>query len=175
MRRQNHKAKGNGKAAEYVKVYRFMTEGMGLQGTLLLVYARIFGFCKETGGSFWESRRGTAEFLGISVRQVNRDMRKLEEMLPSRRSAVQAPRHSQPGRKYGYKIHYSIMGMPPVICRRATPLRFSGFARTRGGGRACSAERTADSRCGSYGATIGKSSNYPYNEYCFSYKCTLNS
>lgn len=103
MSRQNHKAKGNGKAAEYVKVYRFMTEGMGLQGTLLLVYARIFGFCKETGGSFWESRRGTAEFLGISVRQVNRDMRKLEEMLPSRRSAVQAPRHSQPGRKYGYK------------------------------------------------------------------------
>ncbi len=89
MSRQNHKAKGNGKAAEYVKVYRFMTEGMGLQGTLLLVYARIFGFCKETGGSFWESRRGTAEFLGISVRQVNRDMRKLEEMLPSRRSAVQ--------------------------------------------------------------------------------------
>ena len=43
--------KGNGKAAEFVKVYRFMTEGMGLQGTLLLVCARIFGFCKETGGS----------------------------------------------------------------------------------------------------------------------------
>ena len=42
-------------------------------------YARIFGFCKDTGGSFWESRRGTAEFLGISERQVNRDMRKLEE------------------------------------------------------------------------------------------------
>lgn len=79
MSRQNRRSKGNGKAAEYVKVYRFMTEGMGLQGTLLLVYARIFGFCKETGGSFWESRRGTAEFLGISVRQVNRDMRRLEE------------------------------------------------------------------------------------------------
>ena len=79
MSRQSHKTKGNGKAAEFVKVYRFMTEGMRLQGTLLLVYARIFGFCKETGGSFWESRRGTAEFLGISVRQVNRDMRRLEE------------------------------------------------------------------------------------------------
>ena len=80
MSRQNHKAKGNGKAAEYVKVYRFMTEGMGLTGTSLLVYARVFGFCKETGGSFWESRRGTAEFLGMSERQVNRDIRRLERM-----------------------------------------------------------------------------------------------
>ena len=71
-------SRSNGKAAEYVKVYRFMTEGMGLTGTLLLVYARIFGFCKETGGSFWESKRGTAEFLGISVRQVNRDIKQLE-------------------------------------------------------------------------------------------------
>lgn len=70
---------GNGKAAEFVKVYRFMTEGMGLTGTSLLVYARIFGFCKETGGSFWESRLGTAEFLGISERQVKRDIRKLEK------------------------------------------------------------------------------------------------
>lgn len=70
---------GSNKAAEYVKVYRFMTEGMGLTGTSLLVYARIFGFCKETGGSFWESRRGTAEFLGMSERQVNRVIRRLEE------------------------------------------------------------------------------------------------
>lgn len=72
--------KGNGKAAEFVKVYRFMTEGMGLTGTSLLVYARIFGFSKETGGTFWESRRGTAEFLGMSERQVNRDIRRLEGM-----------------------------------------------------------------------------------------------
>lgn len=78
MSRQNRDAGRNGKAAEYVKVYRFMTEGMGLTGTALLVYARIFGFCKETGGSFWESRRGTAEFLGMSVRQVNRDIKLLE-------------------------------------------------------------------------------------------------
>ncbi|MCH4053536.1 MAG: hypothetical protein LKH08_05195 [Atopobiaceae bacterium] len=97
MSRQNHKAKGNGKAAEYVKVYRFMTEGMGLQGTLLLVYARIFGFCKETGGSFWESRRGTAEFLGISVRQVNRDMRKLEEMFPAADRLFKLPAIRNPG------------------------------------------------------------------------------
>lgn len=71
---------GSSKAAEFVKVYRFMTEGMGLTGTSLLVYARIFGFSKETGGTFWESRRGTAEFLGMSERQVNRDIRRLEGM-----------------------------------------------------------------------------------------------
>jgi DNA-binding transcriptional ArsR family regulator len=70
---------GSSRAAEYVKVYRFMTEGMGLAGTALLVYARVFGFCKDTGGSFWESRRGTAEFLGMSERQVNRDFRRLED------------------------------------------------------------------------------------------------
>ena len=69
---------GKSRAAEFVKVYRFMTEGMGLTGTSLLVYARIFGFCKDTGGSFWESRRGTAEFLGISERQVNRVIAGLE-------------------------------------------------------------------------------------------------
>lgn len=69
---------GSSRAAEYVRVYRFMTEGMGLSGTALLVYARIFSFCKDTGGSFWESRRGTAEFLGMSERQVNRDIRRLE-------------------------------------------------------------------------------------------------
>ena len=71
---------GSSKAAEFVKVYRFMTEGMGLTGTSLLVYARIFGFSKETGGAFWESRRGTAEFLGMSERQGNRDIRRLEGM-----------------------------------------------------------------------------------------------
>ena len=69
---------GKSRAAEFVEVYRFMTEGMGLTGTPLLVYARIFGFCKDTGGSFWESRRGTAEFLGISERQVNRVIAGLE-------------------------------------------------------------------------------------------------
>ena len=66
------------KASEYVKVYRFMTEGMGLSGTELLIYARVFGFSKLNGGEFWESKRGTAEFLGISERQVHRAFKGLE-------------------------------------------------------------------------------------------------
>lgn len=59
-------------------MYRFMTEGMGLFGTELLVYARVFGVYKQTRGEFWESRGGTAEFLGISERQVHRAFRGLE-------------------------------------------------------------------------------------------------
>ena len=70
--------RGSRKAAEFVKVYRFMTEGMGLLGTELLVYARVFSFYKQTGGEFWESKRGTAEFLGISERQVHRAFKGLE-------------------------------------------------------------------------------------------------
>lgn len=67
------------KASEYVKVYRFMTEGMGLSGTELLIYARVFGFSKQNGGEFWESKRGIAEFLGISERQAHRSFRSLVE------------------------------------------------------------------------------------------------
>ena len=72
-------ARGSRKAAEFVKVYRFMTEGMGLLGTELLVYARVFSFYKQTGGEFWESKRGIAEFLGISERQAHRSFRSLVE------------------------------------------------------------------------------------------------
>ena len=69
----------NRKASEYVKVYRFMTEGMGLSGTELLIYARVFGFSKLNGGEFWESKRGIAEFLGISERQAHRSFKSLVE------------------------------------------------------------------------------------------------
>ena len=66
------------RAVEYVRVYRFMTEGMGLRGCELLVYARIFGFCRHEGVEFYESKRGTARMLGISERQVHRAVSALE-------------------------------------------------------------------------------------------------
>ena len=69
----------NRRASESVKVYRFMTEGMGLSGTELLIYARVFGFSKQNGGEFWESKRGISEFLGISERQAHRSFRSLVE------------------------------------------------------------------------------------------------
>ena len=72
-------AHGSRRATEFVKVYRFMTEGMWLLGAELLVYARVFSFYKQTGGEFWESKGGTAKFLGISERQVRRAFKGLEE------------------------------------------------------------------------------------------------
>lgn len=50
----------------------FMTEGMRLHGAELLVYARIFGFCKLDEGIFYESKPNIAQFLGISERQAHR-------------------------------------------------------------------------------------------------------
>ena len=65
------------RAVEYVRVYRFMTEGMGLRGTELLVYARIFGFCRHYGATFYESKANTARMVGASERQVHRAVNSL--------------------------------------------------------------------------------------------------
>jgi hypothetical protein len=53
----------------YVKVYDFMAKGLGLKGTELMLYARIFGF-HQAGKTFYESRAGTAEFFGCTPRAV---------------------------------------------------------------------------------------------------------
>lgn len=62
----------------FLVLYPFMWEEFQLQGTALLVYARVFGFCKR-GGSFYESRASTARYLGVSERSVIRAMNALEE------------------------------------------------------------------------------------------------
>lgn len=56
---------------EFVVAHRFMWRDHGLSGVTLLVYARIYGFCKD-GGEFFESRGATAEFLGTTPRTVTR-------------------------------------------------------------------------------------------------------
>ena len=53
----------------YVKVYDFMAKELGLKGTELMLYARIFGF-NQAGKTFYESRAGTAEFFGCTPRAV---------------------------------------------------------------------------------------------------------
>lgn len=65
------------KAAEYFRVYRFMAEGMGLTGIDLLVYARVFHFCKMSEGSYYESKPRAADFLGTTDRQIRRTMKRL--------------------------------------------------------------------------------------------------
>lgn len=70
---------GVSKAAEYFKIYRFMAEGLGLTGIDLLLYARIFHFCKLEGGSYYESKPRAADFLGTTDRQIRRSMKRLIE------------------------------------------------------------------------------------------------
>lgn len=56
----------------------FMWKELGLKGTALLVFARIYGFCKD-GGTFYESRKRTASYLGVSERSVIRAVSELEQ------------------------------------------------------------------------------------------------
>lgn len=53
----------------YLVVFPFMMRELGLQGTELLVFARVYGFCR-CGHEFFESRQKTADFLGASKRSV---------------------------------------------------------------------------------------------------------
>lgn len=60
--------------ASFLMVYRFMWDYLGLSGIPLLLYARIFGFCRGPEGCFYESRPNTAAYLGVSERTVIRAM-----------------------------------------------------------------------------------------------------
>lgn len=61
----------------FLVIHDFMLKKLKLKGNTLLVFARIFGFCKG-GGTFFESRAATARFLGISERSVIRSVGELE-------------------------------------------------------------------------------------------------
>lgn len=63
---------------EFVVAHRFMWRDLGLSGVTLLVYARIYGFCRD-GGEFYESRASTADFLGTTPRTVTRAVDELLE------------------------------------------------------------------------------------------------
>jgi len=62
----------------FLIVRRFMWRELGLKGVQLLVFARVYGFCAG-GGSFYESRRSTAAYLGISERSVIRAVGELAD------------------------------------------------------------------------------------------------
>lgn len=65
-----------GRSDAFLILYPFMWEEFGLRGNALLVYSRIYGFCKD-GGRFYESRAGTASYLDISERSVIRAINEL--------------------------------------------------------------------------------------------------
>lgn len=60
----------------FLVIYDFMFKELKLKGNALLVYARIYGFCKD-GGIYYESRAATAAFLCISERSVIRAIAEL--------------------------------------------------------------------------------------------------
>lgn len=62
----------------FLILHPFMWKELGLKGTVLLVFARIYGFCKD-GGTFYESRKRTAAYLGMSERSVIRAVSELEQ------------------------------------------------------------------------------------------------
>lgn len=63
----------------FILVYRFMWDKLGLDGVTLRVFARIYGFCKDGDGEFYESRSATAKFLGTTSRTVTRSINELVE------------------------------------------------------------------------------------------------
>lgn len=62
----------------FLILHPFMWKELGLKGTALLVFARIYGFCKD-GGTFYESRKRTSTYLGLSERSVIRAVSELEQ------------------------------------------------------------------------------------------------
>lgn len=70
-------AAGERHAGPFLIIHRFMWSEMGLSGVTLHVYARIYGFCHDGGGRFYESRSATARFLGTTSRTVSRSVAEL--------------------------------------------------------------------------------------------------
>lgn len=62
----------------FLVLHPFMWKELRLKGAALLVFARIYGFCKD-GGTFYESRKRTATYLGVSERSVIRAVSELEQ------------------------------------------------------------------------------------------------
>ncbi len=62
----------------FVLLYDFMGQKLGLKGSDLAVYARIFGF-HQVEKPFYESKKGTAAFFGISTRAVFETVGRLKE------------------------------------------------------------------------------------------------
>lgn len=63
----------------FLVVHEFMWKDLELTGVSLLVFARVFGFCRHGSGEFYESKARTAAFFGVNERTVFRAIRELVE------------------------------------------------------------------------------------------------
>lgn len=64
---------------KYLRIFEFMWKDLKLNGVTLLVYAHVYSFTLNEK-DFFESREGTAEYLGVSERAVTKAFKKLESM-----------------------------------------------------------------------------------------------
>lgn len=55
--------------ASFIIIHEFMMQDLKLSGVELLLYARIFGF-SAAGRDFYESKKNTAKYFGVSSRSV---------------------------------------------------------------------------------------------------------
>lgn len=63
---------------EFIVVHRFMLRDLGLKGIPLLLYARIYGFCRS-GSTYYESRPAAARALNTTPRSLIRAINELTE------------------------------------------------------------------------------------------------
>lgn len=63
---------------EFIVVHRFMLQDLGLKGIPLLLYARIYGFCRS-GSTYYESRPAAARALNTTPRSLIRAINELTE------------------------------------------------------------------------------------------------
>ena len=55
-----------------------MWKELGLSGVALLLFARIYGFCKS-GGTYFESRKKAADYLNVSERAIIKAINALQD------------------------------------------------------------------------------------------------
>lgn len=63
---------------EFIVVHRFMLRDLQLKGIPLLLYARIYGFCRS-GSTYYESRPAAARALNATPRSLIRAANELTE------------------------------------------------------------------------------------------------
>jgi hypothetical protein len=63
---------------EFIVVHRFMLRDLQLKGIPLLLYARIYGFCRS-GSTYYESRPAAARALNTTPRSLIRAANELTE------------------------------------------------------------------------------------------------
>ena len=120
-----------GSCDAFLIIRPFMWRDLGLKGTQLLVFARIYGFCKG-GGCFYESRAKTAEYLCVSERSVIRAIGDLSER--DLIEEIDAPWHPDGFSTRSYRLGYrALMPEASFASDKKSPPDTQGHSATQKG------------------------------------------